>query len=249
MQTYKFTDGNIVRWFQKIGADIRPPIQIELDEQHFQSFSKWARDTYPQLFDRVVVGKQRFQMLKTLEYPGKPTADIVTYTMTERGPVIVVPQRISEIDLEPDDLPKINEVFIDCMENFLKVFPGRRVIRVGKINEYVFECGNTKSLELVAKHFSRIEVPDQGEISIRFNLPDESHNRIFTIEHVEQKRVQAGQLMDHISFGVKVVVDVNNRDVTRELAKTDWLTILSLADDYNRKGIYDVLNCRTEEEI
>lgn len=189
----------------------------------------------------MVVGKQRFEMLKTLEYPGKPTADVVTYTMTERGPVIVVPRRISEINLEPD-LPEINDVFVDCMEYFLEVFKGRRVIRVGKVNEYVFECGNTKSLELVAKRFSRIEVPDQGEISIRFNLPDESHNHIFTIEPVEQKRVQAGQPMDHISFGVKLVVDVNNRDVKQELAKTDWLTILGLADDYNRKGVFDVLN-------
>jgi len=249
MGSYEFTGGMIVRWIQKIGADIRPPIQIELDRVHFQNFSNWAQDHHPQLFDRMVVGKQRFEMLKTLEYPGKPTADVVTYTMTERGPVIVVPQRISEINLEPDDLPEINDVFVDCMKHFLKEFPGRRVIRVGKINEYIFDCGDTKSLELVAKSFTQIEVPDEGEISIRFNLPDDRHNRIFMIQHMEQKRVQPGQPMEHMGFGVKVVVDVNNRDVTKGMAEADWLTVLNTADIYNREDVFNVLNCRTEEEI
>jgi len=248
MGSYEFTDAKIAHWYQKIGADVRPPIEIRLDEERFQAFSKWARKEHPQLFDRMVVGKQQFQMLKTLEYPGKPNADAVTYTMTERGPVIVVPRRISEIDLEPD-LPEINEVFVDCMKHFLREFPGRRVIRVGKINEYIFDCGDTNSLELVAKNFSQIEVPDEGEISIRFNLPDDRHNRIFMIQHMEQKRVQPGQPMEHMGFGVKVVVDVNNRDVTKGMAEADWLTVLNTADIYNREDVFNVLNCRTEEEI
>lgn len=248
MTAYEFTNAKIDHWVQKIGADVRPPIEIRLDEDHFQTFSKWARREHPQLFDRMVVGKQQFQMLKTLEYPGKPNADVVTYTMTERGPVIVVPQRISEIDLEPD-LPPINEVFVDCMKHFLKEFPGRRVVRVGKINEYVFDCGDTKSLELVAKRFSRIQVPDDGEIRIRFNLPDDRHNRIFMIEPKEHARVQPGQPLEHIGYGVMVVVDVNNRDVTQKMGEADWLTVLSSADIYNREDIFNVLNCKTEEEI
>ncbi len=248
MGTYEFTDAKIDHWFQKIGADVRPPIEIRLDEERFQTFSKWARKEHPQLFDRMVVGKQQFQMLKTLEYPGKPNTDAVTYTMTERGAVIVVPRRISEINLEPD-LPEINEVFVDCMKNFLKHFPGRRVIRVGKINEYVFDCGDTKSLELVAKRFSRIQVPDDGEIRIRFNLPNDRHNRIFLIEPKEHKRVQPGQPIEHLGFGVMVVVDVNNRDVTQEMGEADWLTVLNSADIYNREDVFKVLNCTTEEEI
>lgn len=248
MDSYEFTDARIAHWFQKIGADVRPPIEIRLDEERFQTFSKWARREHPQLFDRMVIGKQQFQMLKTLEYPGKPNTDAVTYTMTERGPVIVVPRRISEIDLETD-LPEINDVFLDCMKHFLKEFPGRRVIRVGKINEYVFDCEDTKSLELVAERFSRIPVPDQGEISIRFNLPDNRHNRIFAIEPKEHKRVQPGQPMEHLGYGVMVVVDVNNRDVTKEMGEADWLTVLNTADIYNREDIFNILNCRTEEEI
>lgn len=248
MATYKFTEEKAAHWYQKIGANVQPPIEIRLDEDHFQIFSKWARKEHPQFFDRMVIGKQQFQMLKTLEYPGKPNADVVTYTMTQQGPVIVVPRRISEIDLETE-LPEINDVFVDCMKQFLKDFPGRRVIRVGKINEYVYDCGDTRSLELVATRFSRITVPDQGEISIRFNLPDESHNRIFMIEPQEHQRVQPGQPAEHIGYGVKVVVDVNNRNVKETMGEADWLTVLNTADIYNRTDVLKVLNDETEEEV
>ncbi len=249
MNSYEFTKAKIDDWVQKIGADIRPPIEIGLEEERFQTFSKWARKTHPQVFDRMVVGEQRFEMLKTLEYPGKPTANVVTYTMTQRGPVITVPRRVSAIDLEPD-LPDINDVFVSCMKQFLRAFPGRRVIRVGKINEYVFDCGDIESLPLVAARFSRLDVPEHGEISIRVNLPDENHNRILTIQHLVAVKVpRPGQPLERTGFGVKVVVDVNNRDVSRELGQPDWLTVLDSADIYNRDDVFDVLNCKGTEGV
>lgn len=55
--------------------------------------------------------------------------------------------------------------------------------------------------------------------------------------------------MKHMGFGVKVVVDVNNRNVTKGMAEADWLTVLNTADIYNRQDVFNVLNSRTEEEI
>src|SRR3990170_2811025 len=118
---YKFTSARIDRCVERIGVDIRPPIEIELDGVHIQNYSTWARKKFPQLFDRSVVGTQRFDMLKTLEYPGKPSVDLTTFSMTQRGPVFMVPKRIAEIDLEPD-LPAINDVFRDCIKQFVKTF-------------------------------------------------------------------------------------------------------------------------------
>jgi hypothetical protein len=247
MDQYQFTKAKIAHWVERIGVDIRPPIESDLDDHRIQSFSKWARKKYPQLFDRVVVGNQRFEMLKTLEYPGKPAVDLTTFTMTPRGPVFMVPKRISTVDLEPD-LPLINDVFGDCMRQFQKDFPGKRLLRVGKINEYIFDCGQLPSIDLVATRFSRIMVPSDGELLIRVNRPDSDYNRILTLEPVIGKsQSHPGAPLETIGFGVKVTVDLNNRNL-RELTEPEWMTVLNAADTYNREGIYELLN-NLEEEI
>ena len=246
MDKYEFSKAKIAHWVERIGVDIRPPVESDLDEVHIQNFAKWARKKYPQLFDRVVVGNQRFEMLKTLEYPGKPAVDLTTFTMTPRGPVFMVPKRISTIDLEPD-LPLINDVFGDCMRQFQKDFPGKRLLRVGKINEYIFDCGQLQSVELLARRFSRISVPPDGELLIRVNRPDNDYNRILTLEQVVAKsQSQPGAPLETVGFGVKVTVDVNNRNL-RELNEPAWMTVLNAADAYNREGIYDFLNNPKDE--
>lgn len=249
MDNYEFTAAKISRWIEKVGADIRPPIEIQLEQQHLHDFSSWARRELPQIFDRMVLGDQRFEMLKTLEYPGKPPVDIATFAMTPRGPVFVIPRRVSEVDLEPD-LPKMNDVFTKCMNQFLKLFPTRRVIRVGKINEYIFDCERLSSIRLVAQRFSRLSIPEDGEVFIRFNMPDASCNRIFAIEpQVGKRQVRPGGPLETTGFGVKVTVDVNNRSLDSELGESDWMAVLNQADIYNREGIYTVLNSEGKEDI
>jgi hypothetical protein len=246
MDKYEFSNAKIAHWVERIGVDIRPPIESDLDEVHIQNFAKWARKKYPQLFDRVVVGNQRFEMLKTLEYPGKPAVDLTTFTMTPRGPVFMVPKRISTVDLEPD-LPPINEVFGDCMRQFQKDFPGKRLLRVGKIDEYIFDCGQLQSVELLARRFSRISVPPDGELLIRVNRPDNDYNRILTLEQVVAKsQSQPNAPLETVGFGVKVTVDVNNRNL-RELTEPEWMTVLNESDIYNREGMYGFLNNPKDE--
>lgn len=246
MNSYEFSPAKIARWIEKVGADIRPPIEIELDERHIQDFSKWARKKFPQLFDRMVLGTQRFEMLKTLEYPGKPSVDVSTFTMTRRGPVFMVPRRISEIDLEPD-LPRINDVFVESMKQFLKEFVGRRVIRVGKINDYVFDCERFPSVRLLTERFSKFSIPEDGELNIRVNLPDADYNQIFTIAPmIEARLTQPGVALENVGFGINVTVDVNNRKLDKDLSEPQWMTVLHAADIYNSEGIYNVLNCKQE---
>lgn len=249
MNNYEFSPARIASWMEKIGADIRPPIEIGLEEERIQTFSKWARRTFPQIFDRMVLGASRFEMAKTLEYPGKPSVDVSTFVLTQRGAVFVMPRVISEIDLEPD-LPKINEVFRQCMKQFLQHLPGRRVIRVGKINEYVFDCEQLLSIRLVAERFSKVRVPEDGEVFIRFNVPDSDYNRIFALEPVVGKRQPRPDApLENSGFGVKVTVDVNNRRLDKELSEPEWMTVLNAADVYNRDDIYAILNCEGQEDL
>ena len=127
---YEFTISRAIGWTERIGVDVRPPLEIGLEEERFQTFSKEARRSFPQLFDRMVLGAQQFEMLKTLAYAGKPEFEVHTFVMTPRGPVFVFPRRIVEIDLEPD-LPETNETFVASFKKFLDCFPTHKVIRVG----------------------------------------------------------------------------------------------------------------------
>ena len=238
---YEFTQAKIERHVEMIGVDVRPPIEISLDEHRCQRFSKWARGKFPQLFDRVVLGNQRFEMLKTLEYPGKPAADVRTFLMTPKGPLLAVPRRLSEIDLEPE-FPPINDTFILCMRQFLQEFPGRKVLRVGKVNEYIFGCDDINSVRLVAERFTSLKVPQNGEIDVRVNFPDESYNHIFTIKPVTARMIEAGKMGEPFAFGVEVKVDVNNRNTDKEMAKEEWMTVLHAADMYSQNDVYNVLN-------
>jgi len=241
MKPYEFSKPKIVHWVERIGADIRPQIDINLDQEACNRFSKWARETYPPLFDRMVLGHQRFEMLKTLEYPGKPSVDLTTFAMTPRGPVFMVPRQISQFDLEPD-LPAIDEVFVKSMKRLRVEFPGRRVLRAGKVNEYIFDCDQKPSVELVSRMFSRINVPDDGELFIRVNLRDAEYNRILTLEPViGQRQAQPGAPVETVGFGVKITVDLNNRE-TKDLEEHDWKRILDAADEYNQEGMYRFLN-------
>lgn len=247
--TYEFTEAKAVRWIERIGVDVRPPIEIRLEEERFQTFSKKARKEFPQLFDRMVLGDQQFEMLKTLAYPGKSEVEVRTFVMTPRGPVIAFPRRIPEIDLEPD-LPEANSTFVTCMKRFLECFPSQKIIRVGKVNEYVFECGEINSLRLVSDRFVNMQIPETGEVRIRANLRTADYNRIFTIEPVKQMR-QTGPYSppEETGFGVKVTADFNNCDLDKEMGEAGWLTVLNSADLFFRDEMYGVLNGGQSEDL
>jgi hypothetical protein len=244
---YEFTTAKIDHWEQKVGVDVRPPIEIGLEQQRFTDFSREARATYPQLFDRMVLGDRRFEMLKTLEYPGKGRFDIRTFSMTPRGPMFAVPRQVSQFGVEPE-LPNINDAFVRCMRLFLQKFPTQKVVRVGKINEYVFDCGQINSLELVRDRFLRVTVPGDGEIFVRFNLPTPEFNRVFVITPVTAQRVEAPYTPPKFAgFGVKIAIDVNHRNLQKEKDEAEWQTVLQTADLFNEKELYAVLNNPGEE--
>lgn len=247
--SYEFTISHAIGWIERIGVDVRPPLEIRLEEDRFQTFSKQARRSFPQLFDRMVLGAQQFEMLKTLAYPGKPEIEVRTFVMTPRGPLFAFPRRIAEIDLEPD-LPETNETFVACFKNFLECFPTHKVIRVGKVNEYIFECGELDSLQLVSGRFVKMEIPQEGEILIRANFRTADHNRILTIEPVKQMR-RTGPYTppEPKGFGVKVTVDFNNANLGKEMQQADWLTVLVSADLFVKGELYDILNGKRGDEI
>lgn len=246
---YQFSEARAVEWTERIGVDVRPPIEIQKEGARFQRYSQETCREFPELFDRMVLGDHQFEMLKTFKYPGKPHAEARTFVMTPRGPVFAFPRRIAQIDLETD-LPAANDTFVACMKRFDKCFPQQKVIRVGKVNEYIFDCENVNSLKLVSGRFSKMRIPDNGEITIRANLKTVGFNRIITIEPVTRfsQKGQFGQ-PEKTGFGVKVTVDFNNSDVSDPMTEDGWRTVLTAADVFTRDEMYQILNGTEEGDV
>ena len=239
---YKFCNPKILGLNVRIGVDVRPPIEVRLEQERFLQFSKQTRQKYPQIFDTMVLGDQQFEMKKTWVVPGKGEVEAQTFVMTQRGPLFRFPVLIGEIELEPD-LPDVNETFVNCMKTFLTCFPTQKVVRVGKVHEHVFDCGDINSLQLVNDRFVNIAVPEGGEIRIRVNLCTPEFNRIFTIDPVTRLHQASPDAKPQaVCYGVKVDVDVNNRILKDNLSDAELLTVLTTADMYVADEMYDVLN-------
>lgn len=241
MQDYEFTSARIIGWQEHIGVTIQPPIEIMAEQEKFAQFSSTVRKRFPSLFDRMVLSDNKFEMMKSFAYPGKPEITALTFSLTPQGPVFIFPRRLPQFDLEPD-LPDINNTFVQCMKIFKKTVGGYKIKRVGKVNKFLFSC-EIHSLRLVAGRFTRITIPDDGELRIRFNQHDGKMNRIFTIQPVEEF-VQAGSSTPpkRKGYAIEVSVDVNNRAFQEDMDESDWLSVLGVADLFAKDGMYETLN-------
>ena len=139
---------------------------------------------------------------------------------------------------------------LTTFKKFLDCFPTHKVIRVGKVNEYIFECGELNSLQLVSERFVKMPIPQGGEIRIRANFRAEDYNRILTIEPVKQmRRTGPHTPPEPKGFGVKVTVDFNNANLGKEMQQADWLTVLVSADLFVKGELFDILNGKRGDEI
>ncbi len=243
MIEYKFTKNRIHEHFEKLGFDVRPIIETKMERERLWTFGQYLVETYPVLFESLVTGLTEFHVRKKLIFPGKGEADLQTLVLTARGPVFVFPRVLSRLDAETD-LPAANEIVRDCLKKFTEVFPDRAIVRAGKINEYVFGCDDTSSKRIIAERFLR--VPDSAceEIVLKLNLGTEGFNRSIQLRSVQgfvQKRT-GDEVSKQPIFGISVHVDFNNKDMSKALSPEEISSILHLADEYNREGLYKFLN-------
>ncbi len=124
------------------------------------------------------------------------------------------------------------------------MFPDKKIYRVGLVNEYIFNTGQEESIGLICSRFTKIDVPSNGEITLSINCPDDDYNKKITLKAVKkieknQDMPGAGQIE---SYGVQVIVDFNNRDMSIDLDKDRILAILHYARQYNEKELYNFLN-------
>jgi hypothetical protein len=242
-EVFKFSSSKIDDHIEKVGVDIRPVIECKLEQTKLFDFGRKLVDKYPNLFESLVQSPTDFHIKKKFIFPGKGEAELPTLGITQRGLVFIFPRKVAIFD-EETELNSVTDIFLDCLKKFRSVFPERKVFRVGLVNEYIFGTGLLESTKLISERFTKLRVPTDGEITIVINRPDDDYNKRIQLEAV--RRVEPIPEMPSKAqtknYGVKVIVDFNNRDMSQDMNESSILAVLHEAQQYNDKELYEFLN-------
>jgi len=248
-EPYKFSKAKIDEHTEKVGIDIRPVIECKLDRVKLFDIGQKLVDKYPNLFESLVQSPTEFNIRKKFIFPGKGEADLLTLAITPRGVVFVFPRRSSVFEEEIIQ-NNIQDVSLDGLKIFRETLPGRIICRVGLVNEYIFNTGPVESTELICSRFTKVTIPSNGEVILNINRPDDDHNRKIQLQPVQKlEKIPEIPSKEQVqSYGVKVIVDFNNRDMSQDLDEARILGILHKAKKYNENELYDFLNGSFGEE-
>ena len=84
-----------------------------------------------------------------------------------------------------------------------------------------------------------------GEIRLRVNRPIDDYNRIIELQPVAKKKVGPQPYSregDVVGYGLKVIVDFNNRDMSKSLETDDIRRIIQASVEFNEGLLYEFLN-------
>lgn len=246
---YQITKSKIEDHIEKIGVDVRPIIEHKLEESHLYSLYRDLVETYPNLFESLLKSPSDLQIKKKMVFPGKGELDISTMAITPRGPVFVIPRKLSIVG-EETNIGDIIDIAITCIDIFRKNFPHKTMCRVGHVNEYIFTLGTEPSVSFIAERFTRMTVPPNGELNIRVNAPTDDYNRVIQLQPVVKKQSMPNipEAEDVKAYGLSVSVDFNNRDMTKSLDNDNIRAVIQDSIRYNERELYDFLNGTFKEE-
>jgi hypothetical protein len=246
---YQLTSAKIDDHVEKIGVIVRPIIEHKLEDSHLYQLYQDLIGKYPNLFESLIKSPVDLQIRKKLVFPGKGEIDAITLGVTQKGPVFMVPRKLSVFE-EETSFGDIIDIAIDCIDIFKKNFPHKLICRVGHINEYIFNLGTENSVLFLTKRFTRLKVPSNGEIEIRVNSPTDDHNRNIQLKPAVKKPIRQDiQEIENVkAYGLRVIVDFNNRDMNSNLNDDDIRAIIQASLQYNEKELFAFLNGYFEEE-
>ena len=184
-----------------------------------------------------------YRITKKFLFPGKGEAEIPTLTLTPRGLVFTFPRRLATLD-EELEFKDIDGVVVECLKEFREKFPEKKIVRVGLIEEYVYSTGGISGARLICDRFTRLAAPASEEVVLKINLATDEYNR--TIEMTGVHKIEPvpeipgrSQTTGH---GLKVKLDVNNRDMSKDLDTGSIMAILQEGRTFDRRDLYRFLN-------
>lgn len=242
-EPFKFSKNRIDDHTEKVGIDIRPVLEPKLDWEKLYGFGKQLIEKYPNLYESLVQSPTEFRITKRFIFPGKGEAELNTLTITQRGPVFTFPRTVGAFE-EEISLNNVEDVAVECLKVFRSVFPEKKMMRVGLVNEYIFDTGVVDSIRLIVERFTRLSVPPEGEIRMRINRPTDDYNRIIELQALRKLEpiAEIPNKLQAKGYAVRARVDFNNREIRTDLENNRILGILHDGKLYNQKELYDFLN-------
>lgn len=229
------------------GMDVYPPVVYSEERTRLNIFYERAGEEWGHLFDRLTAGDEVFRIAKAFRKRAAvegPAITLETFVLTQRGPVFVfpfiLPDPVGATGLEEthrDDFTQVRRAFESAL-------PGRFFMRVGLIRELVFSTGQARCSDLVTDvvSFGNAQF-SRGEVKLTFK--DEQHNHTIAVSPVTLNRTThlpvGTRVEERAGYGVRVILDVNNRDVRKPLSESDIDGVLDRAASLWPKSLLDFL--------
>jgi hypothetical protein len=242
---YQFDLDKISQHIVKYGVDMRPAVQPEQDRAKLQDYGNWLVQQFPEVFETLLVGPRELRVQRTFILPNTKRIELPTFVLTHRGPVFTFPERLY-ID-RPHELaiPDKDKIFRKALEELRARFPERAVPRVGVVHEFVFDTEFTDSLEVILSSL-KYDVWREKVKNLRILLEAPSEDKNVNIElrptHLQRMGPYDPSMPQEMKFGIIVNVDINNRQVTGDLTRSEITDILAFASDYVPDDLLKFLN-------
>lgn len=242
---YQFDLDKISQHIVKYGVDMRPAVQPEQDRAKLQDYGNWLVQQFPEVFETMLVGPRELRVQRTFILPNTKRIELPTFVLTNRGPVFTFPERLY-ID-RPHELPipEKDKIFRKALEELRTKFPERAIPRVGVVHEFVFDTEFTDSLEVILSCL-KYEVWREKVKNLRILLEAPTEDKNVNIElrptHLQRMGPYDPAAPQEMKFGIIVNVDINNRQVTGDLTKSEIADILTFASDYVPDELIKFLN-------
>ena len=245
MENFIFNENDISQHIVRYGVDIRPPIQPKQERGNLQDYCNWLIERFPQAFETLLSGPDKTAVQKSFFTSGNKRAELPTFAMTRRGPLYTFPVRLLVEKVEDFDIREKNKIFRSAIDKFKETFASK-IVRVGVVNEIIFDCGNINPVDIIANAISK-EVWKEGLRNIRIHLENPGGGCNVNIDlapaYAQQViRSTTGAKRKSIGFGISVRLDINNQKMTEELDKDMVAAILAFAEDYVPDKLVKFLN-------
>lgn len=233
----------------KYGLDVFPPPDMRADMTHAQDLFHSLREEWPHLYQDLSLSPERneFRIEATFSGQGK-TARFPTLVFTARGPVfaypLLFPKPIGQLNHKAD----FDDIFWKSFRLLKKSFPTIQVLRLGLINEAVFNTGKTNFVPYLASRFGSFPGAKIVGGSVSLTFQDERCNVRVKLETIEIRRqvqtAAVGRVVsEEINFGLQVSLDVNNIEI-RPQNESDILLTLERGHCLWSEALLQFINSR-----
>lgn len=231
----------------KYGFDIYPPIDVRNEVTRTHDLFQALQERWPKIYQELSFRPQsgEFKVGASFEFH-EQTIKFATLVLTQRGPVFGFPIRLPDPLGGHEHEEQLDELVLASLGLIRKTFPRFDVLRVGLVRETMFGTGQSDSAPYLTNRFGVFPgtVAQGGKALLTFH--DDTCNVRVTIDTVQIQRksqMKAGGrvLSEESSYGLKVDLDVNNKEM-RPQETSEIEMVIQRAHSLWPKEMLDFIN-------